>query len=1422
MNSDNPINQIHNKLTPPIDYNYSVLPYHELEWGKLELLCYELICAEYGSERCNMYGLPGQNQQGFDCYVRLDDDKYILFQCKKVKTFKKDDLKEVLKIWQNGTWYNKTKTFVLFSSNNLQDNTFLDEFESEKSRLGKENIQIEIWGSLRIDGKLRNNPKIVEQFFGISWRNKFCNPLALNNYLGGFLPDIVHEYIDYRPVQFYISRRLTNPHKIEEVYKGYNQPQRISLPNYISACLAENKLARIIIKADAAIGKSKELENLGFIYSETKNGLFPILIRLKNFHGEIDKYIESIYSNWKQIVPERLILLFDGLDEVPSIEFKNFVKKFNTFVQANKKTNIIATIRTNVFNREIGADIIDDDRLLEFYLNDIETEDIEHYLKERIPSDQQKRRLNKFFNKRWVKDLLSSPFYLSALTDLFLEDEKQLPANKAEIIEKIITYKIRKDDEKYGYEVNLNSLRNFATKLALYLTLTGKNTILAHEINSFGNFSLETIRRCSLFKVEIQDLTEAISFEHNNFQEYLAAISLSKLDWESLEPILFHTTGVHILKPKMFNTVNYLFTILPAQSSAFKNLFRLLYQTENDIFLKFEKDKLTLPQRMEIFKRIIINGKIDRIYYLGGDFRLHELCEFVNYSAEAFKFVLDELKITEENNHRYCLLDIIYYYNQVKLTSEIKLNLLNEIKVILSKNSYNYAVYDRSIDILTKYQFFNNELLELVKHSPQNNHKMVRSAIIKYIDDGKFLKEFKYVVESDAILTNSEDRISAGLEPFYLKYVLTYLNHENAIILLEHFISIPKRIKEITGYEGYSEEYRLVNQIYRKLGDIYNHTQDKKLYQLYTDFLIEIEYDDYKRNDWGDPSLFFAKNQNKDVLFWDYLHHKDLHKIDYFLCKFYRNEFGPEIINRYKKGKVTEDQVRTIRLSLDNPEHEAFQQLLIENFGDQFKFQDRPNWEKINAERETKNIELLHDHTLFLQEGKKVYQLIKEHKKDSNTDETLYELEYSERKEIQKKLNNTIILRAINDYKIKDGFKQFQNSFDLKGWEWYVFQNVGIYIHSNKKGLTPQLLKFAENYLIKNILPEIKFDTDITEQENGSYTVSNAASHLTHFFVHSNIQLEPTVTLEMLKLDYYGFGVDHHKENKKEKKIYQLVYERSDPESFKSHILENLQHQGLADRVITSQAAACLEYNLNEGLPYILQRLNDPKFSSRYKDYLINIIIGIADGPEVFEDIIYSISSITKEWQFKVCKYLIECDFELPQLKLLIENTNMNTTVNKIEVYWKFEFLRMAIKLGSKKATSHLFNTFYKKSKTSHYLNIKLNLFANLSEHDPEYLLKYCFQALNVLAPTFHDNRFNDQPEMLEETIRHCAIKSQKLFQKAIKEYEKIINTFIKVNPEISYLKWYERRLVKSFLTNAVSYENDEQAMKLIKKNGLT
>jgi hypothetical protein len=1400
-------------LTAPIEFNYSELPYHALTWGSFEMLTFRLICAEFKAENCSMYGSPGQKQHGFDLFIREEDDFYTLIQCKYVNSFKRTDLQRAIEIWEQGTWFNKTKRFVLASSNHLLDNTFIDELEIQKRRFKSAGIKIEAWGRLQLDTLLKCYPGIIEEFFGVLWRDKFSNTPSLKSYLGGILPNLDHPTKQYSAVQFYIERRLTNPGKTVVVSEHYSRFQQIKLVDYIEDCISENLPARVLIKAEAATGKSKELENAAYYYSSENRGIYPVLIKLKNFHGKLESYISSFDENWNKITPQRLLLLFDGLDELPALIFDEFIKKFNSFVQRYDKSHIVASIRTNVFTKEIGNSLDDQVRLKEFMLYNLEKQDIDYYLIKRISSVKARSSFDNFAKKTCISEMLSSPFYLSALTDLFLDGKEGLPSDRAGAIKKITKYKVNKDKDKYGSDFSVSELLKFGSRLALYLTLTGINAIEEEELQEFTKLSVTEIRRCSLFKVENSGLTEIIFFEHNNFQEYLAAMKFSILDWEKLEPILFHQEGVRLLKPKMFNTINYLFSILPTENPVFDELLNTLIESDCSVLLKFEKDKIPVDQRLYIFKKIILKGKEERIYYLSGDYNVFELCLFINNSSEGFNFLLEEFKGAEELNHLYCLADLIYYYDQLKVDMVKKEKLKEILKVIISTEGFEHGFYDRIIDIYTKYRFFTWTVLQDLKNCSKSDHKMVRAAILMYIEEGNFAEEFDYAFSSDEVLTSPKFQNSINIESVYIRLILKFLNESNAVSLLNHWTVSHMHLANITRYKGYSEDKRGINKIYEKLGLLTKSEIDHPLTKAFVNFLSAIRYKIHKKEKWGDPSIFFKQFKDTEPLFWDFLRQAEL---AYFLSDFYTQEIGLQLIEKFRLNELSLDDVYRFRTDVRNEVHEQFQTLLLLNFGNQFRYREVPDWEKDNAIRHARDCELMLDHEKFLHEAIRVYQLIDDMKGNLTLEERIYELEYSEKSIIRKEVKSTIILMAISEYEIKGGYSEFLGIFNKKGWEWYVFQTVEIYLNSRKAAVLKDLLIFAENYLITNIIPRINFYRVITETDDDSFTYNLDSHRLINFYTYGAVNLSEDLTLEMLKLDYYGFSKDVLNEGEQEKKIYQLVQKSADQERFRIHVLDNLSNSRLPDRVITTHAKICAEYLFLEGLPVILQLLSNAGFSQRLKSYLVNNIIQLADGPDIFEDIIYFISSINFEWEFDICKYLVKQNIYKDKILILIEKSSLATSTNDSEVYWKFELVVMGIRLGSKIVTEYVFEQFYLNLKSNHYLNIKPDFFTKVAQKEPEFLMKLCIAVIKKYAPIFVPGNRNELSELLEETIRLCAVSSKELFNEAIRGYNLIIQENINGNPEISYLNWYKRRLIKSYLSHAVSYESKSLAINIL------
>lgn len=682
------------------------LPYNLLSWEEFEALCFDYLCEKYGEEHCSNYGERGQKQHGFDFYVRNPGvDKYRLFQCKKVESFTGGDLNQAIKLWEKGDWHERTEAFVIFSSNALGNTSFADEFESQKSRIIKTGITLEKIGSPELDNFFRDKPVLVERSFGEHWPFEFCTFFSLKRYRDGHIPAFDFKKKIYPPVNFYIKRRLTIPPAIDK-FEDYTFHNTTDLYSYIEGCFAEFRPCKILLKAEAAFGKSKEMENIAYQYSTNDQGIYPVLIWLKNFKGDLESYVTTFYKNWRDLPPDRLLLLFDGLDEVPADVYNSFIVDFNNFLQANGDIHIIASIRKNFYTDKIGKGIDPANKLTELTLNDLDDTDIKSYTLERLPDRQLRKSFERFIQRPWLKDIIQNPFYLSGLTELFIAGAQDLPKNKADLIRDIIINKTSNDRDKFGKELPISRLMVMASTMAMFLTLTGRNSIELAELKRFPPVDIEDLRRCSLFRVNESGKETTIQFDHNNFQEYLAAEKLSGLEWGKLAPIIFYLDGGMVLKPKMMNTVNYLFTLMPIASERFVTLLEKIKEANVSVLLQFEKEKIAVRTRTLIFKNIILKGKSDRIYYLSADYRLEELCDFVNYSEEAFTFLLDELEAGPESNHRICLLDIIHFYRQTLISERSRTRLISLVNGLILTPGLEYEVYDRLIDILTQYRFF--------------------------------------------------------------------------------------------------------------------------------------------------------------------------------------------------------------------------------------------------------------------------------------------------------------------------------------------------------------------------------------------------------------------------------------------------------------------------------------------------------------------------------------------------------------------------------------------------------------------------------------------------------------------------------------------------------------------------------------------
>ena len=172
---------------PPIDTRPQVLPIGKLGWPDAERLFLRLLDAVRPVQYAKLFGVPGQAQAGIDAYARLPLEltgsgtggrDYITLQSRKVKSLTAARIKKAVDDLLKGEWADKTSAFFFATSFDLQDAKLDVAIRQQTERLAGLNIAFVPWGVQEVSGLLKEHPRLVDDFFGRAWAERFCGPEA--------------------------------------------------------------------------------------------------------------------------------------------------------------------------------------------------------------------------------------------------------------------------------------------------------------------------------------------------------------------------------------------------------------------------------------------------------------------------------------------------------------------------------------------------------------------------------------------------------------------------------------------------------------------------------------------------------------------------------------------------------------------------------------------------------------------------------------------------------------------------------------------------------------------------------------------------------------------------------------------------------------------------------------------------------------------------------------------------------------------------------------------------------------------------------------------------------------------------------------------------------------------------------------------
>ncbi|MEV7678080.1 NACHT domain-containing protein [Streptomyces sp. NPDC088341] len=141
------------------------------------------------AEYAELYGTPGQGQEGIDLFVRNTREidvrsaadparRYTTLQSKRLKKLTPAGIVQAVDKFLEGTWADRSKVFVYATTHTLQPTPLAEELSRQADRLERKGIRLEPWGQESVGEQLRQLPEIVDDFFGRPWVARFCGPEA--------------------------------------------------------------------------------------------------------------------------------------------------------------------------------------------------------------------------------------------------------------------------------------------------------------------------------------------------------------------------------------------------------------------------------------------------------------------------------------------------------------------------------------------------------------------------------------------------------------------------------------------------------------------------------------------------------------------------------------------------------------------------------------------------------------------------------------------------------------------------------------------------------------------------------------------------------------------------------------------------------------------------------------------------------------------------------------------------------------------------------------------------------------------------------------------------------------------------------------------------------------------------------------------
>ncbi len=979
--------------------------------------------------------------------------------------------------------------------------------------------------------------------------------------------------------------------------------------NYENIYQVINENKHIVLLCDAGVGKTTELKQLACHCSSLRS-YCPIFIPLNLYTNKRIK--EYFPKNWELIPEKELLVLLDGFDEIESKNINDAIREIEFFVREYPNVHIVVSCRTNFYKIETEVDEGLLNGFISYILLDLDNKEIKKYTKDKLDFKS-----TYFFDSIYEKNLyslLKSPFYLKYLIELFMKNN-DLPKSKAEIFKNLLELRIKLDIKHYRTTKELKNEKENVMKILEYIALAmeclGRNYIGNKELEDIlpEPSSRELLKYCTTWvKQEVDNVTW--QFEHNNFQEYLAAKKLSNYPIEVIKGLVSSGNEHEKISLSWLNTLSFLVTLYSAD-----DLKKWILSVQPELFVKFEYNTISKKERIQIFKEIFESYEEKEIWIPLGKFRIDELARF-GQSDEIVDYLLNTI---ESGSHFTTIGTAIDLLCEIK---DIPTEYKDREKDILIKRalgaSYKGIVQNYALECLSVHKFDSKEIIDqIVPSLRRSEDAKVRSGLYCLLCNSNYLNDY-----IDIFLEGTDCAYSRGT--FYsseLRYLKEGFDKANS----------PESIRKIV--EFFKKEPENLEKIYfdQEIGFLDNATQAYKEDPSILEPCLEL----FK--------ALLIGHERQAQNFLSFFDHTDLRLQAFQKVYSERNveEYAFLIlgaladmnciefyIKEYEEKRITDSEIWSLQNSLAFENKQLcpqFNRLIVEKFGETFALPPKKDYEKMRIQGVQRDIGLIFNKELFLEEISRIFKISK---KEKLTRSELSHIELENFEDNISKLIIHLLYKIAGDKTItlEDAIEHING---LK-WDYFVIDKVyEMSIRDERISLTPEQKQYVSEWCLSHV-HDVDFKKAISKTDR-RITTDRTAILLWYFLRKFDLSYSVSVLLDMISFDSFDLGTEFVG--------IEYLERRLSLQEMKKRILENLNEGIEYDFVLENHIIFCKNHRIKQILRFTPDIITDANRDYSTRKLALDITTEMSEDLNELEVILTKISDAFK---WKILKTLID------------------------------------------------------------------------------------------------------------------------------------------------------------------------------------